>query len=1206
MKTKFWAFFWGMLNIAWWAGAANLLENPGMEEGEGLTASNWWYYGAAGRVNWANRKPEWGSWGNAFFSVGNEWGGFGQDVAVDLNRGSIFRFAISAKAETNYTNANTTIGMEFWNSGTLVYAITQNVYATIATNRNQWTYLVLEHTNTAPSITTVKVRCDYADGVIAPGTPSATCQWDDGRFWQIKERAPRAPVRGKFEPVSGVYLGVLLDRGGTSNQIAELNQKSGKRHAVYAKFLLFNQDPFPWEWVNMVTSSCPGAALHFILEPMVGFTNFYAPDWGPGQATYEAALQFVTNCAAVGVPIFLRFAHEANGDWYPWHPRFSDRYGIPDDVTPETYIQGYRNFATLVRSNAPNVAMVWAPNQGNGPDPLPYYEDVYPGDEYVDWVGLSVYNGWSYGNSNNVLDYQFRNAIERGYWQENEDYYDDTFENFYWKFSDPNNPLGHQKPMMIAETAAAFEPLYFVTNEVLFAGFESLDGAQYSPTKLLAQFQSLSSDGFGLAQTQLVDGFEVPTAWNWGPWGNLFWSNTGVSVEGTNAIFMGGVPGGGGYIGGNGRVYHDAGWDTNDAMELWVKCDSSTNPWPLLVIELRTPNATAAVARLITSDDWYPLRIRYDEMTTTPGFSWSALSALVLHLLSTNSAQPRSVWVDSWTRGVLTNAQYADQDWWPLGPATEPWKDGSDTSGGWHTWSLIADPLSGHPLSALKLSGYDANSNSYIGGNGFALRSSDTNWSGFNCLSLLARRGDATNADPLLVISMRDASGVRTAQVTAAITTTNYTPYYFTLNDMSIPPGFDWSAIQYVVFEMLSGMPGEQPADLLLKEFSIGVASNLNEQDWWPAGSGYQPWGNAFWTQAAAAAAGAWALRISGTITNESQWYIGGNGCSIAVPLQDWSAHNALVLYAKRADVAGRVQPKFKITLDNDYAETNGNEAVIETKVANTDWYEMVIPFEDFVADSAFTWTNVKVCKIEYFTGEGGRQPNDLFLDHVRWATVSVTNYADNLKWKRDWMNQLYTLENYADADPDKPDYVSIFERFPNIHMINWFHVKKFEDGFTKDFRIVEDGTGSVAYASYYERIKHDYFLTNVSRQTTGTGVTDDWIIQHFGTLNGFDPNADPDGDGMSNFAEYSAGTQPTHAGSKLTLESSLDMSPTAKLSIKWTGGPYRHYQVMTCTNLLTGSWMPWARVFSVTGGAYFVEQDLTVSSRFYRVSVVP
>lgn len=1186
--------------------AANLLVNPGFEEGDGLVATNWWTYGAAGRVNWANRKPEWGAYGYAFFAAGNEWGGFGQDIAVDLSKGNIFRFAISAKAETHYTNENTTVGLEFWNGSTLAYAVTQNVYFALATNRNQWTYLMLEHTNTVPTVTTVKVRCDFADGTIPAGTPSATCQWDDGRLWQIQERPARAPSRAKYEPPSGVYLGALLERGGASNQIVELNQKAGKRHAVYAKFILFQQDPFPWEWIRAVTSACPGAALHLILEPMVGFTNFYQPDWGPGQATYEAALEFVTNCAAVNAPIFLRFAHEANGDWYPWHPAFSERYGLPDDVTPETYITAYRRFAELVHSNAPNVAMVWAPNQGNGPDPLPYYEDVYPGDEYVDWVGLSVYNGWSYGNSNEVLDFQFRNAVEQGYWQENDDPYDDTFENFYWVFSDPRNPRGHQKPMMIAETAAAFEPRYAITGEVVFTGFESLDGPQYMASKLLAQFQSLNDDGFALTNTLFVDAFEAIGAWNWGPWGNLFWSNSADAVEGTNAVRIGGMPSGG-YVGGNGRsIAVDWNWSSSDAMELWVKCDAATNPFPSLGIELRSGILTTYVFKTVTSTSYYPLRIPFSEMTNSAAFDWSNVQAVVFHLVSGGETRPRDLWVDAWTRGVLTNSSYVDQDWWPQGPALTPWVDGSDTSGGWHTWQLVNEPAPGFPSQSLRMAGYDANSNNYIGGNGFTVRSADRDWSGLNSFAVTVRRADATNADPVLVVSFRDASETRTAQVSVVVVSTNYVQQVVPLEDMTVTTGFDWSNVAYVVFEMLSGAAGARPSDLLVKEFSLGMVSNITEADWWPAGPGYQPWGDSTWTQTPEAAVGAFALQVAGVVTNSEQWYIGGNGCSLPIPQQDWSPYNALVLYARRGDVPGRVQPKFKLTLDNDYAETNGNEAVIETKVANTEWYEMVIPFEDFIADAGFAWTNVKMFKIEYFTGEAGRQPNDLFLDHVRWAVATLTNGADNLKWKRDWIHQLYSLENFQDADPANPDYVSIFERFPNIHMINWFHVKKFEDGFTKDLRIVEDGTNAIAFASYYERIRNDYFLTNVVRDSTGTGISDEWIIQHFGGLGGFDPQADPDGDGANNAEEYTAGTDPTNNASALILNASLSISPLPSFTLQWSGGAFRHYQVQSRTNLLHGAWESWAWTFSVTGSLSWTENTLTDDVRFYRVNVMP
>lgn len=1197
------------------AAGANLLLNPGFEAADGAgLATNWWYYGAAGRVDWANRNPQWGGWGNSFFPAGNGWGGFGQDIAVTTNGGGMFVFAISGKAEANFTNRETRIGMEFWAGGSMAYAITQNVYAALDAARDEWVYLSMAHTNTAPGITTVKVRCDFADCTIPGGEPLATCQWDDGRFFQAEARGASIPQRGKFEPLHGVYLGVVLERGGTAAEIADFNDKAGKTHAVYAKFLLLKQDPFPWDWVNAVTSGCPGAALHIVLEPMVDFDDLYAPDWGSGQETYDAAYDFVTNCAHAGVPIFLRFAHEANGDWYPWHPEFSERYGIPDTVTKETYIEAYRNFARLVHSNAPNVAMVWAPNQGNGPDPLPYYGDVYPGDEYVDWVGLSVYNGRSYGNSDEVLDYQFRNAVQRGYNQHNDDYYDDTFEDFYWTFSDPDNPYGHHKPMMLAETAAAFEPKYAVSNELLVAGFESMDGPEYSVSNLLCRFQSLNDDGVVASDEHMLNDFESLPAWNWGPWSDLYFSNSTDRAEGTNAVRLGAKTsfGAGAYVGGNGRSVAATNLSGYDGVVVMVKRLAAGGADPLLTIGLRSAGATATVSRVIVGDTFYPLKISFDDLTLFGPFDLAAVDGYTLELLTlSDGVRPDDVLVDAWQAAVLTNSAYADQDWWPAGASDEPWGDATDSQGGWMSWDVVEDALDGYPTNSVRLDGFDANTNFYIGGNGFSPREDDRDWTGVGALSFVVRRGDETNAEPMLLVSMLDYTGMRTAQVSVVVTATNYIPLRVPVADMIVSSGFAWSNIASVSLEMLSGQPGERCSPIFLKEFSAGSVSNPNELDWWPEGPGYSAWADCTWTQSADAAAGAYSLQISGVVTSTAQWYLGGNGCAIPVARQDWSGSGGLILYAKKAAVEGRVQPKFKITLDNDYAETNGNEAVVETKVANEDWYEMVIAFEDFVADEAFAWTNIRMFKIEYFTGEGGRQPNDLFLDHIRRASVTLTNGADNLKWKHDWCDQLYALESFEDADPDEadeyPDYVSIFENFRNIHMINWFHVKKFEDGFTKDLRIAEEEINGVVYGAYHERIEDAYFLTNIVTDTTETGVSDAWIIEHFDTLVGFDPFDDPDEDGMNNYQEYVAGTDPNEDDEVLEVLPAVSPLPgSTGYVIAWPSEAFRTYLLETCTNLASEAWTPVARVAATASENSYTHYPEGLGPHFYRIKIVP
>lgn len=75
------------------------------------------------------------------------------------------------------------------------------------------------------------------------------------------------------------------------------------------------------------------------------------------------------------VPMYFRFAGEVNA----W------------DVKPsaEDYKQAFRTVSGIIRSKAPHVAMVYGINFVSSWDCN--FTDYYPGDEYVDWVGVSLY-----------------------------------------------------------------------------------------------------------------------------------------------------------------------------------------------------------------------------------------------------------------------------------------------------------------------------------------------------------------------------------------------------------------------------------------------------------------------------------------------------------------------------------------------------------------------------------------------------------------------------------------------------------------------------------------------------------------------------------------------------------------------------------------------------------------------------------------------
>lgn len=75
------------------------------------------------------------------------------------------------------------------------------------------------------------------------------------------------------------------------------------------------------------------------------------------------------------VPIYLRFAGEVNA----W------------EVKPnaEDYKNAFKTAARIFRAKAPNVAMVYGINFVSSWGTT--FTDFYPGDEYVDWVGVSLY-----------------------------------------------------------------------------------------------------------------------------------------------------------------------------------------------------------------------------------------------------------------------------------------------------------------------------------------------------------------------------------------------------------------------------------------------------------------------------------------------------------------------------------------------------------------------------------------------------------------------------------------------------------------------------------------------------------------------------------------------------------------------------------------------------------------------------------------------
>jgi hypothetical protein len=92
--------------------------------------------------------------------------------------------------------------------------------------------------------------------------------------------------------------------------------------------------------------------------------------------------KFATAVRTLNLPIAMTFAHEMNGSWYPWgHSR-----NAADD-----FIAAWRHvYEVFAEVDATNVIWAWAPNVIN-PVPRVKLKPLYPGDAYVDWIGLDGY-----------------------------------------------------------------------------------------------------------------------------------------------------------------------------------------------------------------------------------------------------------------------------------------------------------------------------------------------------------------------------------------------------------------------------------------------------------------------------------------------------------------------------------------------------------------------------------------------------------------------------------------------------------------------------------------------------------------------------------------------------------------------------------------------------------------------------------------------
>lgn len=127
---------------------------------------------------------------------------------------------------------------------------------------------------------------------------------------------------------------------------------------------------------------------------------------------------FAIKCKEFAYPIMLRPWWEMNGAWYSWGRKAE-------------YKVAWIRFVTRIRAIAPNVSFVWCPNTiwDTLSDPAPFF----PGEAYVDWVGIDGYNRGT-------------NPYKADRWKSPFQVFSETYNRL--------RILAPNKPIMICETAS--------------------------------------------------------------------------------------------------------------------------------------------------------------------------------------------------------------------------------------------------------------------------------------------------------------------------------------------------------------------------------------------------------------------------------------------------------------------------------------------------------------------------------------------------------------------------------------------------------------------------------------------------------------------------------------------------------------------------------------------------------------------------------
>lgn len=240
-----------------------------------------------------------------------------------------------------------------------------------------------------------------------------------------------------FIPTKGALLGISLYQHNDTNALNLIQMQVEKKFAIVGYYQAWgvSENKFDKNWAENISKN--GSIPLITWEPWKPAGGYDRSEKVVDQKEYHLKniidgkfdnyiSKYAQDIKSYKRPVMIRFAHEMNGNWYPWGSAFNKS---------EEYVLAFRHVHEIFdKTGATNVTWVWSPNEAYFEEKVPNSDNIelfYPGDDYVDWVGFSTFN-WAGLYKNNR-------------WRDPNDLYTPTLKKL----------KKYHKPIIITETAAA-------------------------------------------------------------------------------------------------------------------------------------------------------------------------------------------------------------------------------------------------------------------------------------------------------------------------------------------------------------------------------------------------------------------------------------------------------------------------------------------------------------------------------------------------------------------------------------------------------------------------------------------------------------------------------------------------------------------------------------------------------------------------------